>query len=91
MTDPLELLRARFVERCRTDLERIKGLDLDHPDLGVIAHQLSGSAGSFGYPEISDAAAVVDDRIRYGPGPALEDVQSLMQALEKAIPAPSSN
>lgn len=91
MTDPLELLRARFIGRCRNDLERIRSLELDHPDLGSIAHQLAGSAGSFGYPETSEAATVVDDGIRPGPGSALEDVQSLMQALETAISAPPSN
>ncbi|HYC98393.1 Hpt domain-containing protein [Brevundimonas sp.] len=88
MTDPLELLRALFIERCRTDLERLRRLESDDPDLGPIAHQLAGSAGSFGYPEVSEAAAVVDDRARYGPTPAPEEVQTLLQALERAIGTP---
>lgn len=84
MTDPLELLRALFIERCRTDLEQLRGLEPDHPDMGLIAHRLAGSAGSFGYPEISTAAAVVDERTRYGPMPDPEQVQILIRALEKA-------
>lgn len=90
MTDALRLLQARFIERCRADLEQLGRLGSDHPDLGMIAHRLAGSAGSFGYPEISEAAAVVDDHARYGPQPAFEDVQNLIQALEKAIAAISS-
>lgn len=88
MTDSLELLRGLFIERCRTDLERLRRLDADDPDLGRMAHQLAGSAGSFGYPEISEAAAVVDDRVRYGPTPGPQEIQALAQALEKAIGPP---
>ena len=91
MTDPLELLRARFIERCRTDLEQLEGLEPDHPDIGMIAHRLAGSAGSFGYPEISEAAAVVDDRARYGPTPSPEVVQILIGALEKAMKVSSAD
>jgi len=87
VTDPLERLRVLFVERCRTDLEQLRGLGSDHPDMGGIVHRLAGSAGSFGYPEISKAAAVIDDQARYGPGPAPGDVQTLIEALEKAVAA----
>lgn len=85
MTDALRLLQARFIERCQADLEQLERLGPEHPDLGTIAHRLAGAAGSFGYPEVSKAAAVVDDHARYGPEPASEDVQTLIQALEKAI------
>ena len=84
VTDPLELLRARFIDRCRSDLEQLRGLAPDHPDVGPIAHRLAGSAGSFGYPEISEAAAVVDNRARNGPTPSPEIVRVLIGALEKA-------
>lgn len=85
MADPLELLRALFLDRCRTDLEQLRGLEPDHPDIGMIAHRLAGSAGSFGYPEISKAAAVVDDRARYGPPPSSQDVLTLTRAMEKIL------
>lgn len=85
MTDPLEHLRALFIERCRTDLEQLGALEPDHPDIGVIAHRLAGAAGSFGYPEISEAAAVVDDRVRSGPKPTPEEVSEMRRAMEKAM------
>lgn len=85
MTDAIELLRARFLDRCRTDLEQLGGLEPDHPDVGMIAHRLAGAAGSFGYPEISEAAAVVDDRARYGPTPSSADVHAMARAMEKAL------
>lgn len=85
MTDALALLQARFVERCRADLEQLRGLGADHSELGMIAHRLAGSAGSFGYPEISRAAAMVDDHTRSGPGPSSGEVRALIEALEKAM------
>lgn len=85
MTDPLKRLRALFIERCRIDLEQLEGLEPDHPDIGAIAHRLAGAAGSFGYPEISEAATVVDDRARYGPKPSPEEVLDMRQAIEKAL------
>ena len=89
MTDPLELLRARFIDRCRSDLEQLRGLAPDHPDVGPIAHRLAGSAGSFGYPEISEVAAEVDDRARHGPTPSPEVIQTLIKTLEKATTSSS--
>ncbi|MDP3803573.1 Hpt domain-containing protein [Brevundimonas sp.] len=85
MTDPLERLRTMFIERCRTDLEQLRALEPGHPDVGAIAHRLAGAAGSFGYPEISEAASLVDDRARYGPPPSTEEVRNMTQAMERAI------
>ena len=51
----------------------------------MIAHRLAGSAGSFGYPEISEVAAMVDDRARYGPPPSAEEVRAMKRAMEKAL------
>lgn len=33
-------------------------------DLKRLAHQLRGSAGGYGFPDVSDAAATVEDRLR---------------------------
>lgn len=85
MTDPLELLRGQFIERCRTDLDRLAMLEPGHPDIGMIAHRLAGAAGSFGYPEISEAAAVVDDRVRYGPTPSADEIRTLRRALRVIV------
>lgn len=85
MTDPLEQLRALFVDRCRSDLERLARVPPDDPEVGAIAHRLAGSGGSFGYPEISEAAAVVDDRARQGAPATRDDLRRLMRSLEAAI------
>jgi len=83
--DPFELLRRQFIARCRTELEELRQLGPGDPQLGQIAHRLAGSAGSFGYPAVSEAAAVVDDRNRSGPDPAPGEIQVLIDSLEKAI------
>ncbi len=50
-----------------------------------MAHRLAGTAGSFGYQEVSEAAAVVDDQARFGPDPGPDQIQALVDALQKAI------
>lgn len=85
VTDPLEFLRRQFIARCRTELDQLRALAADDPEFGRIAHRLAGSAASFGFPQVSEAAAVVDDRIRHGPDPAPDEIQALIESLEKAI------
>lgn len=85
MDDSLELLRLRFIARCQTELDQLRTLAPNDPELGVIAHRLSGSAGSFGYPTVSETASVVDDRVRSGADPTADEIESLIGCLEKAI------
>lgn len=67
MIDPLAELRARFVARTikrvaalRTAIERV-AVDADAPAQIVdLAHQLAGSAGTFGYTALSHAAATLE-------------------------------
>ncbi len=70
--DPLADLRRRFVDRSR---QRIKALGdalaVDAPDIEAIAplaHQLAGSAGTFGYAALSRAAATLEDAVRAAGG-----------------------
>lgn len=67
MTDPMEAFRARFRERCGVDLAALEKLMNDGvrsgDELRRIAHGLSGSGGTFGFPGVSDAAAAVDDAL----------------------------
>ena len=64
-SDPLDRIRNRFLERCRSDLRRLEELhssgayrhDPDALSLLVgIAHSLAGAGGTFGLPEISSRA-----------------------------------
>lgn len=84
MTDPLQALRLLFIERCRTDLARLKAPS-GEDELALTIHRLSGSAGSFGFPEISVLAADIDVRIRNGEARSSDQLDALIRALEQAV------
>lgn len=85
MTDPLESLRGLFAERCRADLARLRATP-DEDELTVTIHRLAGSAGSFGYPEVSRIAADLDVRIRNGERLFPVQLEELFRVLEGAFP-----
>ncbi|MDZ4113705.1 MAG: Hpt domain-containing protein [Brevundimonas sp.] len=83
MTDPIAALRSLFVERCRTDLDELGRL-LERRDVagvGDIVHRIAGAAGSFGFPEISAAALVVDQQIRNNEEAREADLEQLLGLL----------
>jgi HPt (histidine-containing phosphotransfer) domain-containing protein len=62
-----ELLEAfvdTFPEKLRSMAELFRGGKID--ELGRLAHQLKGAAGGYGFPEISAAAALVQDACHDG-------------------------
>lgn len=81
MSDPLSRLRADFLERCRDDRRRLAASSLDDEGIASITHRLAGAAGSFGFPELSEAAAAVEHSIRSGEQPATAQVDALMREL----------
>lgn len=85
MTDPLAPLRALFEERCRADLARLRTMP-GGDELSVTVHKLAGSAGSFGFPEISAIAADIDMSLRNGEPASPALLQDLIRALEDAFP-----
>jgi HPt (histidine-containing phosphotransfer) domain-containing protein len=90
MTEPdliaeqMMALRKRFRERCeergrdllaacaRRDRERVRGL----------AHDITGSAGLFGYPRLSEEAGSLSDKCRSG---ADEDAFEAARALGASL------
>ncbi len=58
-------LRARFRSRAADDRERILAAlgDDDLVEVRRLAHGLSGSGGVFGFPEVSEDAAAVEDAV----------------------------
>lgn len=68
-SDPLADLRRRFVERARLRLAELDAA-LAGPAtaraVAAVAHQLAGSAGTFGYGALSRAAAALEDAVRDG-------------------------
>lgn len=91
MTDPIAALRSLFVERCRDDLRDIRRLrDRSDPDaLRAIVHRLAGAAGLFGFPDISRAALIVDQQIRYDHEILEADVELLLALLVELSTAPA--
>ena len=81
MTDPLEALRGLFEERCRADLARLRAAPGEE-ELAVTVHKLAGSAGSFGFPEISAVAADLDMRMRNGERASPALLEDLIRVLE---------
>ncbi len=89
MSDLLASLRARFLSRCVTDLERIVRLRerdaLNSEEMQALVHRLAGAAGTFGFPAISDAAADCDDVLAQGQAPDRSKVERLTAAIEEAL------
>ena len=85
MTDPLEALRAQFIDRCRADRERLSAPEADDAERAMIIHRLAGAAGAFGYPELSAVAADLDVRIRSGADVFPAHFEPLNLALSDAI------
>lgn len=84
MTDPLEALRDRFRLRAVRDGERIKQLWAENAasdELRGLIHDLSGAAGIFGYPSVSDAARVIDDRHAADQAPDDDQIATLLNRL----------
>lgn len=89
MTDPMEAFKARFRDRCAIDLAALERLRKDSvrsgDELRRIAHGLSGSGGTFGFPAVSDAAAPVDDALIEGRPATAAELERLVATLREAI------
>lgn len=74
-------LRARFVARAAQDGVRLRDV-ADAGDLAEIrriAHGLAGTAGTFGFPQISDAARAVEE----APGDLRTPLARLLELLDQ--------
>ena len=80
-------LRARFVVRAVEDLDTLRahraGLLLSAQDFRALVHRLAGSAGLFGFDEISTLAGQVDDQLAGGRYAAT--LPELVTALEAVV------
>lgn len=91
MSDPLAPLRARFRERAAGDLTRLQELaagDLGSEPLKMLAHNIAGAAGTFGYPLLSEAAISIDDRFAVGETPDTTQVALLIERLRAVVEGP---
>lgn len=90
IAERLQALRVKFIERSRDDCARLlDALDDPAPDLdivGSVAHRLSGGGGTVGLPEISIAAAAVEDACDAGDVAALRDaVRTLCAVVDRLL------
>jgi HPt (histidine-containing phosphotransfer) domain-containing protein len=87
--DPLAALRSRFIARGAEDLAVLRGhLDggpLDATALRFTVHRLAGAAGTFGYPEISEAAGKAEDDILERPDRSEISLRHLVGVLEQLV------
>jgi HPt (histidine-containing phosphotransfer) domain-containing protein len=81
MNDPLAPLRAKFIERCRSDLAVLRRGAGDG-EMRHAVHRLAGAGGVFGFPEISDLARRLDDQAQTGEAFDSTDLHALVTALE---------
>ena len=86
--DFLAELRKRFLLRAAEDLSALSTGAGDPAELDARVHRLSGSAGVFGFAEVSAAAGVIDDARAAGKEPSPADFQALISALER-LPRPA--
>lgn len=69
MTDPLAPLRKRFqarVEGDRVKLEALAAKGMHGDELRQLVHNLAGTAGMFGFSDLSAAASEIDDQLATG-------------------------
>lgn len=83
--DPMAALRARFLSRAADDLAWFRANGEAPADEALTrAHKLAGAGGTFGFPDVSAAAAEVEEDLQAG-RPA--DLKALIAVLE-ALPQP---
>jgi HPt (histidine-containing phosphotransfer) domain-containing protein len=84
----LAQLESRFKVRCRSDLETLRGLiaaDALHDGRAYqLAHSLAGAGGTFGFPDVSAAAHVVEVELKDDKSPDDARLAALLTALEAA-------
>jgi len=88
--DPLARLRARFRQRCVEDLATLRTLlDQDssvrQEPLRMVAHGLSGIAGSFGHASLSALAGEIDYDLTQNRPVDDEKLSELVTGLELTI------
>jgi HPt (histidine-containing phosphotransfer) domain-containing protein len=87
--DPLAQLRTRFIARAAEDLATLRGhLDgapRDPAALRFTIHRLSGSAGTFGYAEVSQAAGQAEDDLLDNPDDLDASLRRLIEVLARVV------
>lgn len=91
MTAALEALATRFAGRCRENrVELATAVEQRDPGaLKHLSHKLVGAAATFGHPDLTAAAADVEDALDAGDwpdGPALARLDRALQIVSASAP-----
>jgi HPt (histidine-containing phosphotransfer) domain-containing protein len=83
----LALLDPEGMFRSRLEADRVTLLTQagDLASLRLVAHQLSGAAGTFGFSELGGIAMAIDDRFAEGRPVTARHIEDLLAALDSAI------
>jgi CheY-like chemotaxis protein len=90
---------ARLLQEAREHVERSRYSSGSVASMAELVHKLSGSAGSYGYPDVSRDAVRVSDGLqsmlsRKGaadPREVMDDVESLARSLAAALSRPGAH
>ena len=83
MTDPLAVLRTKFIARCAEDLLVVQAGPAA-PDLPRVIHRIAGVAGMFGFTALGELAGRIDERAHAGQGFSEAELAELAAALDVA-------
>ena len=81
MDDPMEAFRARFIARCREELPLLRA-GPGGAEFHTVVHQLSGLAGTLGFPDVTDLARRLDTQLTDRRGADPGDLAALIRRLE---------
>ena len=104
LSPALQKLIAKFGQQLPDKLAEIRALHCDHTDIDddalqtyyTAVHRLAGSAGSYGFRPVSEAARVLDrylsdvvaGEVRYDPQQAQKQLDALASAVEHRTQEP---
>ncbi|MGC9948475.1 MAG: Hpt domain-containing protein [Bryobacteraceae bacterium] len=73
---------AAYLDKCRKGLQSLQdAIDkLDYDYIGVYAHQMKGSGGAYGFPELTEIAAAIEQAAGVRDGAALRTSAATLEA-----------
>lgn len=88
--DAVAAVRSHFLARCKKDIAALEAAMADpgraaRETLKLTVHRLSGAAGVFGFREIGEMAAAMDDLLGEGDEIRPAEVQALVDAVRAIL------
>jgi CheY-like chemotaxis protein/HPt (histidine-containing phosphotransfer) domain-containing protein len=80
--------QAMYLDQLRSDSDALRGAiqnERPYREIAGLIHQIAGSAGSFGFSGISEAALAMDAQFEQGQTPQASDVDVLLELMDSAL------